>query len=95
MAVRAITQCFGFYLWASCLACALAAPCLDPNALERRLGIGLLLRHPQVSNQNSKERIQSIRRREGRPGPTGPTLGWRGDTDLVLAAELEVLHLPA
>jgi hypothetical protein len=28
----------------------------DSDALERRLGSGLLLRHPQVSNQNSKER---------------------------------------
>ena len=27
----------------------------DSDALERRLGSGLLLRHPQVSNQNSKE----------------------------------------
>jgi hypothetical protein len=34
----------------------------DSDALERRLGSGLLLRHPQVSNQNSKERTQSIRR---------------------------------
>ena len=68
MTARAITQ----WLWA--LTCGLvsrlcpgyAFSCFDSNALERRLGSGLLLRHPQVSNQNSKERTQSIRR-EGRP----------------------------
>ena len=31
----------------------------DSDALERRLGSGLLLRHPQVSNQNSKERTHN------------------------------------
>jgi hypothetical protein len=39
--------------------CALS--CFDSYALERRLWNGLLLRHPQVSNQNSK-RADSIRR---------------------------------
>jgi hypothetical protein len=39
-----------------------ALSCFDSYALERRLGSGLLLRHPQVSNQNSK-RADSIRRR--------------------------------
>lgn len=43
------------------LDCALS--CFDSYALERRLGSGLLLRHPQVSNQNSK-RADSIRREE-------------------------------
>jgi hypothetical protein len=39
--------------------CALS--CFDSYALERRLWSGLLLRHPRVSNQNSK-RADSIRR---------------------------------
>jgi len=43
-----------------------ALSCFDSYALERRLGSGLLLRHPQVSNQNSK-RADSIRR-EGETG---------------------------
>jgi hypothetical protein len=36
----------------------------DSDALERRLGSGLLLRHPQVSNQNSKRGGQQSIRRE-------------------------------
>ena len=53
--------------------------CFDSNALERRLGSGLLLRHPQVSNQNSKERttINPTRRvdsaRKIRPDPLPPS----------------------
>jgi hypothetical protein len=48
-----------------------ALSCFDSYALERRLGSGLLLRHPQVSNQNSK-RADSIRR-EGETGKNLPS----------------------
>ena len=51
----------------------------DSDALERRLGSGLLLRHPQVSNQNSK-RADTINPNEkwstpgAAPLPTGKIL---------------------
>lgn len=42
----------GGFVFRVCFDCAFSSS--DSDALERRLGSGLLLRHPQVSNQNSK-----------------------------------------
>jgi hypothetical protein len=52
------------FVFRVCFDCAFSSS--DSDALERRLGSGLLLRHPQVSNQNSKERTTINPTRSGR-----------------------------